>query len=316
MIFKKFHKQEELNAKELDKEVVNQSRETESQDELEKRLQKAIRSQNRRRKSKSILLAIVLIVGLIGGFKSLFTIQETTTSSTAVNDYAFAEKYLSAYFKYPKEEVDDDFIASFTNGNWTIDYASNQVKKVDIKSVNVYQVTPVGQDTMEVYAHVNLDVIDKEDKAKTTETNVKVEIIHKDTSYLVNSPISMVYTDVSAMDESMKKTYIKDTSKVEGSDCSEQEKSELTNSVKLFLSTYNSDFTQAQLLMKNSFDLKPLDANTQMEFESLGLVKKDKENFNVTVTVLVKTGDVLMQRRNIKFIFEISSNKIVKMEEY
>ncbi|MGX8834713.1 hypothetical protein ACWG0P_10915 [Amedibacillus sp. YH-ame6] len=314
MLFKKLHKQEKAD---LNAEInADESFSVESQDELEKRLQRNIKSQNRRRKTKSFILTFILILGLMGGFKSLFTLQKAVLNSTAVNDYAFAEKYLSTYFKYPKVEEDNKFISQFTTGNWAVEYANNQVKSVITNSVKVYQVTTDLQNEMKIYAQLDMTVTDKNEESSSIITNVVLGVIHIENSYLVNSPISMVRSDVQPMEETMKKEYTKNSSSVAGSDCTNQEKEELTNSVKLFISTYNTDFTQAQLLMKNANDLKPLDPNTQLEFESVGIVKKDRENYIISTSVLIKTKDVLFQRRNYKFTFEISSNKIVEMEEY
>lgn len=314
MLFKKLHKQEKNDS---NTEInTDESSSVESQDELEKRLQRNIKSQNRRRKTRSFLLTFILILGLVGGVKSLFTLQKEVLTSTAVNDYAFAEKYLSTYFKYPKVEEDNTFISQFTTGNWAVEYANNQVKSVNANSVKVYQVTTDLQNEMKIYAQIDLTVIDKNEEDSSIITNVELEVLHIENSYLVNSPISMVITELQPMEETKKKEYIKNSSSISGSDCTNQEKEELTNSVKLFISTYNTDFTQAQLLMKNAKDLKPLDPNTKMEFESVGIVKKGTENYIISTTVLVKTKEVISQRRNYNFTFEISSNKIVEMEEY
>ncbi|MCR0456885.1 conjugal transfer protein, partial [[Clostridium] innocuum] len=267
---------------------------------------------------KKAVLYLIVGIGLLGGFRSLAQERPDITPAVAVNDYSFLEDYIKNYYKYPKDEESQQFLQEFTTGgSWNVSY-DQKIKSAEVGTVEVYQVEP--SDTEEgrltSYASVSLDLKDDEGKRKRQTTYIAIRSIQKDGHYIVDRPISMISTAPAAMKEDMKKGLETEKEDIKGTDCTEQEKQEITNTIQLFFTTYAADLEQARLLMQDPETLKPLDPDTKPVFVSLQSAIQNEDEIQADVIVRYETKELFQQERSVRFLFDRKTNKIISKEEY
>ena len=294
---------------ELAEEVI------ESEADLERRIQTQIKKQKRRLYLRRIALSALLLIVGIGSLKSLFIDGKAVPYEKAINDYAFVQEYMEHYFHYPQTEEDDDYLQLFTvSTSWRNEY-DQQIEAAELSDLNIYHVERNDNDSNTYYFKANANVHPKEGENQSLPFYMKLTLVQRSDAYLVIAPINMACTQTAGTDDESKKAFEK-TSDVQGNDCSEAEKEELENTVRLFLKTYTGDFEQARLLMMNPEDLDPLDPSTEIALESVRNVQKSNTEYMVNADVLMTSGQVMIQRRTYCFVIDQASNKIIEMEEY
>jgi|GEM_PF-1558737 len=317
MLFKRLHKQPDKDIQEHPE--GNEERQVEhTKEELEAHLQKLMKRQRRIVRSKKAVLYLTVGIGLLRGFRSLAQERPDITPAVAVNDYSFLEEYIINYFTYPQSEESQQFLQGFTTkGSWNVSY-DQKIKSAEVETVDVYQVEP--SDTEEgrltSYVRVSLDLKDDEGKRKRQTTYIAIRSIQKDGHYIVDRPISMISTAPAAMKEDMKKGLETEKEDIQGTDCTEQEKQEITNTIQLFFTTYAADLEQARLLMQDPETLKPLDPDTKPVFVSLQSAIQNEDEIQADVNVRYETKELFQQERTVRFLFDRKTNKIISKEEY
>lgn len=317
MLFKRLHKH--LNQDIEEHPEGNEERPVEhTEEELEARIQKLMKRQRRIVRLKKAALYLIVGIGLLGGYRSLGQRQQDILPAEAVNDYTFLEEYIKNYYAYPQDEESRQFLQDFTTGgSWSVSY-DQTIKSAAVEDVDVYQVEP--SDTEEgrltSYASVSLDLKDDEGKRKRQTAYIAIRSIQKDGHYIVDRPISMISTLPVAMDEDMKKGLETEKEDIKGADCTEQEKQEITNTIRLFFTTYAADLEQARLLMQDSETLKPLDPDTKPVFVSLQTAIQNEDVIQADVIVRYETKELFQQERTVRFLFDRKTNKIISKEEY
>lgn len=309
MLFKKLHKKQTPEIDESEKE--------ESIEELESRLQKQIKKKDRRLKIRKIIIYVVMFMIAFGSFKSLISVNKQQPYVLAVNDYAFVDEYVSNYFKWPKDAATTDYLTRFTNTSVTssIEYDTNKTEAAVLNNSTIYSVKTNTDSSNTYYVKAALHIVDKDKKEQDKPMYIKVTTAQKNGGYIVVKPIEMAYTTISDLSDAEKKQY-EVNKNTEGTDCTDKEKTELTNTVALFLKTYAADYNQAKLLTATPTDLDPLDPKTTINIDAVNSVKQTSEKYIVDANVTLTTDDIVKQKRLYRFNIDKKTNKIMKLEEY
>ncbi len=294
------------------KEEVEERIETE--EELEQRLQLQLKRQKQRIQVKKGFAYLLIALVVIGGLKSLFTINEDIPYVKAVNDYAFVEEYMTHYLHYPQNEEDRDYLELFALESWRCEY-DQQLETADIDDLTIYHVVHNDNDTDTYYMTIHLSIQTKDTQNENLPLYVKMTLAQRNDCYLVIAPIDMAYTQVAGMPDEMKEEF-KRSQSMEGEDCSDTEKQELEMTIQLFLKTYTADFEQARLLLMNPSTLDRLDPTTEISLEHVNSIRKTSKEYMIDADVLVISSQTLTQRRKYHFVIDQASNKILEMEEY
>lgn len=309
VLFKKLHSSE-------NKQDIEQKHE-ETEEELELRLNKQMKSINRRNKLKKFMFIVMVTIITIGSFKSLLSVEKNITSAEAVNDYSFVSEYLQNYFKYPKEATETDYLQRYMlDASWQVEYSFDHVNSAKSQNTDIYYVKPNTDGTLSFYAKETVVMNTKDDKDTTESFDIKLTIAKKNNGYLVIKPVEMVYTQLSSMSDDDKKAYEIQHVISEGSDCDDTEKAELQNTIDLFFKTYASDYSQARLLLNDPTSLDPINDNTTITLENITSARKTESKYNVEAKVIVSTGEMIKQNKTYKFVIDKVTNKILEMEEY
>ena len=93
----------------------------------------------------------------------------------------------------------------------------------------------------------------------------------------------------------------------------EETKSDVKNTIELFLKTYNDDITQARLLFLEPDRLLPLDDNTSLELNGMSDVTKSEDTYYVNCT-LKQTVSEMQMILKYHFEIDIEKNKVKVME--
>lgn len=313
VLFKKLHRTNEVPVDEEDARSSEEVRFNEGE-ELEVRLQKAMRKEKRLRRLKSVLYYALLLIVSLGSMKALLSSSSEPPYTLAANDYAFVDTYLSNYFQYPQDESSAAYLQGYSlDSSWKAEYALGDVQTAEVNDTEIYHVEK--KDTgFDYYAQMKVHVQTTEE-AQDLMLNVKVSVAQAEGTYLVTSPVTMNYTQTQEMSDEAK-TSFQVSHSTEGTECSEQEKQELQTTIQLFLTTYASDFSQARLLMDDPADLDPLDPNTTITIESFGSIREKDEEYIVDAEVLLSNSQLIQQRQTIRFRVDQRTNKILEMEEY
>lgn len=313
VLFKKLHRAKEVPVDEEDARSSEEVRFNEGE-ELEVRLQKAMRKEKRLRRLKSVLYYALLLIVSLGSMKALLSSSSEPPYTLAANDYAFVDTYLSNYFQYPQDESLAAYLQGYSlDSSWKAEYALGDVQTAEVNDTEIYHVEK--NDTgFDYYAQMKVHVQTTEE-AQDLMLNVKVSVAQAEGTYLVTSPVTMNYTQTQEMSDEAKASF-QVSYPTEGTECSEQEKQELQTTIQLFLTTYASDFSQARLLMDDPADLDPLDPNTTITIESFGSIREKDEEYIVDAEVLLSNSQLIQQRQTIRFRVDQRTNKILEMEEY
>ncbi len=284
--------------------------------DLDVKYQQILKKQKHRKRLKEASLLIVILLVSIGGLKSLFTDEKEIAYEKAINHYAFAKEYVSNYFNYPQTKENENYLQLFTvNGTNRSEYDLNKVKAAEIIDVDVYFVDEHDIGTKEYYMKADLEVTDTSDKKTVQELSLKLTAANIGKTFAVSEPLQMTYVQAQGMNDEDKAAFVKHK-EAEGSDCSDEEKEELQNTIRLFLKTYVSDYEQARLLMNDADGLDPVDSGTVLTPENFQSIRKTETQFIIDVNVAIVTNKTITQHREYRFIIDKNTNKILDMEEY
>lgn len=297
------------------KDESHKEEQLETEEQLEQRFKKILKQQNRRKRLKEILIVLLAILISYGGLKSLFTKAPSVRYERAINHYAFTQEYVKHYFHYPQSKEDGEYLQLFSLGSWQSEYDLNSIKDAKITSSDIYFVDEHGSQAMDFYLKIHMNIVKTDDNQEQQEMYAKVTVANLDNMFLVTDPIEMIQIHSEGMNEANKAMFEKEKS-TSGEDCSDEEKKELENTVQLFLKTYMSDFDQAQLLMQDASNLKPLDPNTEMVVENFSGIRKTETEYIIDINMMLTTNQTVHQRRDYRFVIDQKTNKILEMEEY
>lgn len=93
---------------------------------------------------------------------------------------------------------------------------------------------------------------------------------------------------------------------------SDEIRTEIENTISLFLKTYNDDINQARLLVSNPKQLLPLDSNTRLELLDIKEVTKTNDTYYVECTVNKVYADYLKNLQNYHFEIDIEKIKLIQ----
>lgn len=301
----------------LDDVPEKEEKNIETEEELELRLQKMLKKQNRNTRIKRIIIYIMMLLIGIGGIKSLLMVEKESPYVQAINHYAFVEEYLQNYFAYPLTEENEQYLGLFATGQWRTEYDTNKIEKIQTTDCDIYHVEALKdkKDIYRYYSKVTLNTLNKDNKEETDTITVVLTIAEKQGAYAVVAPPMMNYTQSVALNDADVKELVMEEEEQQGTECTESERQELQNTIQLFVKTYMSDFTQARLLMENPDTLDPLDKNTKIELESFSNMRQTDDAYIVNVSAVLTTKEMLKQRRNYNFVIDKTTNKIMEMEE-
>ncbi len=148
-------------------------------------------------------------------------------------------------------------------------------------------------------------------KVKDSETAVntmfnKITVGKNGDKYKVIRPVTNIKNEAEAVkDKDVLDSYGYDPDK--GSESVDEEtKSDVKNTIELFLKTYNDDITQARLLFLEPDRLLPLDDNTSLELNGMSDVTKSEDTYYVNCTLKQTVSEMQMI---LKYHFEIDIEK-------
>lgn len=307
MLLKKFLK----NRADDDKE------EEVSLEELQERKIRLVRSIKRKAMIKRILVILVLFFGVAGGYKALFDTGEEN-SYTELKDQAFVSAYITDYYSYPRSDETKDRLKNFTLSDdaYSYEYASD-VESVDVRSVIIYNIVKLDS-INQIYSYYIKCTYDVKVKDSETAVNTmfnKITVGKNGDKYKVIRPVTNIKNEAEAVkDKDVLDSYGYDPDK--GSESVDEEtKSDVKNTIELFLKTYNDDITQARLLFLEPDRLLPLDDNSSLELNGMSDVTKSEDTYYVNCT-LKQTVSEMQMILKYHFEIDIEKNKVKVMEVY
>ena len=303
MLFRRKHEKLDEDIKEM------------SEDELQEKIDALVKKQRKRYKLKKVALCVFIALVTIGSFKSLANNQQGDSYVKAINDYAFVEEYLKQYYTYPVTDESRQYLEAYTLETVkSAEYSLGKVKSAQLQNVAIYKVNENEDGTRTYYANANLKAV-TEDNETNKKIALKIRVAEKNDAFLVLDPVGMVSASQLVFSEEDKKLYQRKENN-EGTECSDDTKKELENTIRLFFKTYSSDYEQARLLMNEPNSLDQLDTETVIEVENFNSIKQTETYYIVKVNVVVKTADVVNQRRTYQFEIDKTTNKILDMEVF
>lgn len=305
MLFKKLHGVHEENDQEA----------TVSIDDQKVIIEKSIRKQRNRYLVKRSLLTAFILLGAIAGFSGFLSKTQIIHPVNVVNDIAFAESYLQNYFTFPKSEEVKTFQNSFTlESKWEAIFDQNKVKSSSVIINQLYKTDVTNIDQLEFYMHGLQSITYSDGHVEALPVDTKITIAKHEDTYVVIKPIEMVQSTLSPLSDEQKKEFVSEIESANES-CTDVEKAEIENTIKLFVTTYMSDYNQAKLLFKDPSMLYQLNNTSKLEFKQVAEASKDAETFYLSATIDVTTNTVLKQTKQFYFQIDIMSGKIINMEE-
>ncbi|WP_302133301.1 hypothetical protein [Thomasclavelia spiroformis] len=307
MIFKKLFK----NSIENDEEIV-------SLDELQERKIKLIKSIKHKAMIKKIFLIIVLFFGLLGGYRALLDVNDNNTYDELM-DQAFINSYISNYYTYPRTDVIEEYLKEFS---YSEEYLKNEyirdVESIKPQSIIVYSVETVDKNKQiyDFYIRCICTVKVKDLEAVNSTICNKITVAKNDGKYKVVKPIENIENEVASITNKDVLDNFNYNLKKGDEQVSDEIRTEIENTINLFLKTYNDDINQARLLVSNPKQLLPLDSNTNLELLDIKEVTKTNDTYYVECTVNKVYADYLKNLQNYHFEIDIEKNKINTMEVY
>lgn len=278
-----------------------------------KKIKKLIRKQKFIQGSKKTLLFIVVFFGLVGGYRS-YSFIESSNAINTLEDEAFLSNYVEASYQYPLTSDASEFIKKFSLYDSTVKY-DNSIKSASVVNVSVYHVEE--SDTISTfYFEFTLSTNTEEETSSTRRYGV-VDIARIDSKYMVISPITYTtYDRVEITDKDTLDGFVK-YKELPGLSVADSIKEDISNTLTLFLKTYNEDLVQARLLCSNHSVIELIDSSVTLSLNNIIDIKSDENSIYVTTTVDVTTRD-MGYKKAIKYYFEIDikTNKIRVMEGF
>ena len=272
-----------------------------SLEELQERKIRLVRSIKRKAMIKRILVILVLFFGVAGGYKA-----------------PFVSAYITDYYSYPRSDETKERLKNFTLSDdaYSYEYASD-VESVDVRSVIIYNIVKLDS-INQIYSYYIKCTYDVKVKDSETAVNTmfnKITVGKNGDKYKVIRPVTNIKNEVQAVkDKDVLDSYGYDPDK--GSESVDEEtKSDVKNTIELFLKTYNDDITQARLLFLEPDRLLPLDDNTSLELNGMSDVTKSEDTYYVNCT-LKQTVSEMQMILKYHFEIDIEKNKVKVMEVY
>ena len=309
MLFNKKNQETELLIKEgsVSEETVKQV------------LQTKMKKEKRWSLFKQIIFTLFIIVGLLGGYKSWIETNKNDNVAEAAESQTFVKTFIEHLYQYPETDKSKEVLSEYLlEPSWKISYSNSEMSSAQITGSEVYKVKTISDQITSYYLYVDIETIsiDKEKKeTKTNDTlNVHLDVAKVDGKYLIVAPIRMTGVPIQAIEKEQQDVYKFIPS--QGSEpCTEEEKSKIENTLKLFFTTYSKNKEQT-LLQTMNMELEDLDPNTTMEFKSISNATSDDSTYYVNAIVTMNVGEVIEQELKIYFEINIDKNKITKMEGY
>ncbi|MDH6367872.1 MULTISPECIES: hypothetical protein [unclassified Breznakia] len=282
--------------------------------EMSENLLKEWKKVNRKKTIKNWIITLIVLLGVFGGYKSLFS-SEKTVVPTEVTDATFVKQYAENYYSYPTSEQSKKYIDKFTiNNDESISY-SQDVEYVSISNVQIYDVKVLATNSYRYYATASMHTKVKDTDEVTKEICFSIDYIKEGKKYFVVKPVKFVSSSIRSIDEENKSKY-----KFEPDSSNEQmtdkEKEDVKQTIDLFLKTYNDDYQQAKLLTSGKSVIDKLDPNTKLTLDAIQSTSKDDDTYYITTKVVEEYSDVITMKRSYYFEVSRDKNKITKMEVY
>lgn len=282
--------------------------------EMSENLLKEWKKVNRKKTIKNWIITLIVLLGVFGGYKSLFS-SEKTVVPTEVTDATFVKQYAENYYSYPTSEQSKKYIDKFTiNNDESISY-SQDVEYVSISNVQIYDVKVLATNSYRYYATASMHTKVKDTDEVTKEICFSIDYIKEGKKYFVVKPVKFVSSSIRSIDEENKNKY-----KFEPDSSNEQmtdkEKEDVKQTIDLFLKTYNDDYQQAKLLTSGKSVIDKLDPNTKLTLDAIQSTSKDDDTYYITTKVVEEYSDVVTMKRSYYFEVSRDKNKITKMEVY
>lgn len=288
-----------------------------SDEEREVLIKKELKRINRRNRIKKAVFVFFMAIVVIGSMKGLLGTKNTSSNEEVENE-AFVIEYVDHYYHYPLSEEDETFIKNYTYAKVETNRIYEDIDFASVSDIRIYKVETVDE-TKGILAYYITATYHTKEKDQDEISNplfCKLEVAKNDNKYLVVKPvINVSYERDYIQDEDVLDQFeykIKHTSE----NMSDVEKSEVTETIHLFLKTYNDDITQAKLLVSNPDILDTLDSNTTLEVDSISNVSKDEDSIYVQAKVKEKYLNISTITKNYFFEIDIEKNKIKTMEVY
>lgn len=302
MLFKSLHKDSKNDEKEVTENELNQ--------EIERKLKKY----HRRLKLKKILLIIVIGLGLVGGYKSLGTINSSEISNDAENQ-TFVKTYAMNYYAYP-DDVHREYLEEYTlDDTWRIQYESG-MEYAKLNNAEIYKVKTNDIDNITSY-YLRGELITKKEKEDEINNTIyfRVDVAKEGAAFLVVKPVSSTGVEISSISEEERKKY-----KFEGNSSNrslnEKETLDLEETLLLFIKTYNDNPAQAKLLTSDEKIVEVMDDNITLSLANITNSSQDEDIIYVYATIQESYLNVSSITKNYYFEIEKTKNKIQKMEVY
>lgn len=278
---------------------------------------KQMRKQIRRDRIKRWIFNAFIIVGLLGGYLSYVKTDSKDNIAEATASQTFVKNYLEQYFTYPMDDTAKDYLKIYTlNNDWRVTY-DRSIQSVQVDGSEVYKVLSPSKDITSYYVYVDVTMVSVDEEKQEISDKYKLSVrldLARTGGYLIVEPLKMTAQAINAIPEEERIKF--EIELLEGKDqLSDQEKSDVQETLRLFYATYSNNIAQARLLVMD-LNLEDLDENTVLEFESLSHCSKDESTYYVTASLKETIASKMIQKKNVYIEIDIEKNKIKKLEEY
>ncbi|MEG0314459.1 MAG: conjugal transfer protein [Erysipelotrichaceae bacterium] len=283
-------------------------KELDSVEERNKEVKKILRN----RRIKKALCTGLIVVGLIGGYVGLFK-NPNVKSDDILENKSFVENYTKTYFSFPKTKESTEYLKMFS-----LSYTDLEFKEVEssiISDAVIYNVEDIQPNVKAYYLKIKQSIIKQDKTKKNIDLNIRLDVASLNGMYSVVRPVKMTGKENKAIIEEEKKDFEFET-KEATSKCSEQERSQVEDTIKLFYETYVINYDQANLLMEDKTVLEQVDKNTKFTLLGIESISKNDNEFYVVAKVKQTTSDLFSKDIKVFFEIDIIKNKIKTMEVY
>lgn len=279
---------------------------------------KQMRKQIRRDRLKRWIINAFIVIGLLGGYLSYVKTDSKDNIAEATASQTFVKNYIVEYFTYPTDDDAKNYLKQYTlNNDWRVQY-DRSIQSVQVDGSEVYKVLSPSKDITSYYVYVDVTMIsideEKQEISDKYRLSVRLDLARENSGYLIVEPLKMTAQDISAIPEDERIKF--ELEIPEGKEqLTDQEKSNVQETLRLFYATYSNNIAQARLLVEDIV-LENLDENTILEFESLDHCSKDESTYYVTASLKETIASKMIQKKNVYIEIDIEKNKIKKLEEY
>lgn len=303
MLFKFLHKEEEQEN-------------NVSEDELNREIVRKIKRFNWKQKSKKVLIWLVVILGLVGGFKSLMQVESLNVSADAENQM-FVKTYALNYFQYPTEDS-KKYLDKFTlDPLWRCEFDID-LERSKLSNPEIYKtkLRDAQKNIVSYYMYGELATKMKEENEVKNRIYFRIDVAKSGSSFLVVKPVFHNEVAISSVqDEEKRKEYVLQTNETSQS-LKEDEMQEVRKTLELFVKTYNDNPEQAKLLTSNRKIIEALDKNVVVTLDSISSATQDDETIYVKVKMSEAYLNAYKVQKNYYFEMDKEKQKIKKMEVY